>query len=152
PVDLGLQNAGVWETLANGDRVWRLRISSPGAYSLSAIFSRFVLPGGSSLFVYDDAGNQMLGSYDDRNVKDDHEFAIEPLPGDAMTLEYDEPAPVAGQGELQLRSVIHDYRDILGLLKDQPGAGDASGACEVDVNCPIGAPWVNQRNSVTVLL
>lgn len=32
-VTLGLDNAGTWTELANGDRVWRLRIAAPGAQS-----------------------------------------------------------------------------------------------------------------------
>ncbi len=152
PVDLGLQNAGAWETLGNGDRVWRLRISSPGAYTLSALFSSFRLPAGASLFVYNDDHSHTLGSYDERNVKEDGEFSFEPVAGDAMTLEYYEPAVVTGRGELRLSAVIHDYRDILTLLDSKVGPGDASGACEVDVKCPQGAPWQSQQRAVTVLL
>ncbi len=31
-----LNNSGTWDTLENGDRLWRLRIVCPGAYSLIA--------------------------------------------------------------------------------------------------------------------
>jgi len=31
-VNLGTDNAGTWTELANGDRVWRLRILAPGAF------------------------------------------------------------------------------------------------------------------------
>jgi len=152
PVDLGLDNAGAWETLPNGDRVWRLRISSPGAYSLSAVFGAYDLPGGSSLFVYDDARTGVLGGYDDRNNQENGEFAFQPLAGSAMTLEYYEPAPVKGQGKLRVQSVIHDYRDIITIMDKDGGPGDAAGACEVDVNCPQGAPWQVHKRAVTLIL
>ena len=35
---------GTWEELADGSRLWRLRIASPGALSLSLGLSRFDLP------------------------------------------------------------------------------------------------------------
>ncbi|HKE01748.1 MAG TPA: IPT/TIG domain-containing protein [Planctomycetota bacterium] len=152
PVDFGLDGSGVWESLANGDRVWRLRIHSPGAFSLSAVFSRFVLPPGGAFYVYDDSGMEVLGAYDRRNENANGQFAFEPLPGDVMTLEYDEPAAVAGRGEIRIQSVIHDYRDILRILKEQAGSPDAtSQPCEVDVNCHPGAPWQKPKRAVTVV-
>jgi lysyl endopeptidase len=35
-VQFNLNNSGTWDTLTNGDRLWRLRIVCPGAYSLTA--------------------------------------------------------------------------------------------------------------------
>ena len=152
PVDLTPANSGTWSTLADGTRVWRLRIASDGAFSLGLDFGRFELPGGSQLFVYNDAMTEVAGAYDDRNNKENGEFAILPVPGDAITLEYIEPAPVAGTGRLALRSVIHDYRDLFSILKGQAAAGDASGACENDVNCPVGLPYADQKRAVTMLI
>ena len=34
-VNLTLSNSGVWTTLANGDRVWRLEIKSPNAKTIN---------------------------------------------------------------------------------------------------------------------
>ena len=42
-VDLGLANSGKWETLPNGDKLWRLNIQSQEAYSINLIFSRYKL-------------------------------------------------------------------------------------------------------------
>lgn len=33
-VNLNAKNSGTWDTLKNGDRIWRLRVICPGAYSL----------------------------------------------------------------------------------------------------------------------
>ena len=60
-VELGPSNAGVWEELPGGDRVWRLRIASDGAYSLSLAFSRLQLPRGGLLFAYDDRRETVRG-------------------------------------------------------------------------------------------
>src|SRR5689334_25211353 len=47
PVDLGLDNAGTWTTLPGGDRDWRLRVASHGAFSLGLLFSQYQLPPGA---------------------------------------------------------------------------------------------------------
>ena len=152
PVDLGPDNAGTWTALPGGDRVWRLRIASQGAYSIGLLFSAYRLPEGAALWVYNDDLSSVLGAYDDRNVKEDGEFAIEPVPGSAVTLEYFEPAAVAGLGALRIGSVVHDYRDLYTLI-DKGGAGtEAAGSCENDVNCPEGAPWQVQKRAITLLI
>jgi len=52
PVDLTPQNAGSWSRLSNGSKVWRLLIESDGAKTLNIIFSKFKIPDGATLFVY----------------------------------------------------------------------------------------------------
>lgn len=152
PVDLGLDGAGQWTALPGGDRVWRLRVASPGAFSIGLLFGDFALPPGAQLWVFDDSLAHVLGAYDERNNKANGEFAIEPVPGEAVTLEYLEPRAVAGQGLLRLSGVVHDYRDLYALIDKGAGPGDAAGACNNDVNCPEGAPWDAQSRAVTLLI
>jgi hypothetical protein len=149
PVDLGLANAGVWEDLAGGARLWRLRLSSPGAKSLALVFRRYQLPPGAELFVYDDARATVRGAFTEHENRLDGAFAMRPLRGDALTLEYFEPAAVRGRGELEIALVAHDYRDVVGLLEgtDRTGGGGTSGRCELDVACPLGATWGDQIDS-----
>lgn len=149
PVELGLTNAGSWEELGGGDRLWRLRIHSTGAKSLALVFSRYHLPPGAELYVYDDARKVVRGAYTEYENRLDGEFAIRPLRGAAATLEYYEPAAVRGQGELVLASVAHDYLDVLSLVEpgDRSGGGNTADPCEVDVACNLGTPWPNQINA-----
>src|SRR5436190_7220927 len=60
-VDLDLFNSGVWHTLQNGDRIWRLAIECPGAYSINFEFSEYVVPNGAQVFVYNEAGEVLGG-------------------------------------------------------------------------------------------
>jgi hypothetical protein len=151
-VDLGIGNAGVWETLPDGGFVWRLRIASPGAHSLSLIFSEFRLAPGAELFVYDDDRSTVRGAYTAANQKEDGEFSIQPIGGDSVTLEYREPLAALGESALRVGGVVHDYRDVLAILRDSSGVSAASAACETDVNCPVGAPWVNQIRATIRLI
>ena len=52
PVDLDAIRDGTWETLRDGSRTWRLRVVSPGAFSLNFGFSRFRLPDGATVHFY----------------------------------------------------------------------------------------------------
>ena len=42
--EINLFNSGNWETLKNGDRIWRTGIQSDGAYSINLVFDDFFLP------------------------------------------------------------------------------------------------------------
>src|SRR5262249_854479 len=84
-VDLDLSNSGAWEELGGGDRVWRLRVESPGAKSLAFVFRRFQLPVGGELYVYDDAHRTVRGAYTELENRLDGEFALRPTRGAAIT-------------------------------------------------------------------
>jgi hypothetical protein len=152
PVELDLASSGAWEELAGGGRVWRLRIHSPGAKSLSLVFERFQLPAGGELFVYDDARKEVRGAYTEHEHRPDGTFAMRPLRGDALTLEYFEPAGAPSRGEIALSAVAHDYRGVLDWLEPQDRSGGGGGNCEVNVACPLGSTWGNEINACVKIL
>ena len=41
--------SGQWTDLPNGDRVWRLRITAPGAQAITLLYDQFYLPPGATL-------------------------------------------------------------------------------------------------------
>jgi hypothetical protein len=91
----------------------------------------------------------VLGAYSALNDKESGEFAIEPLPGEALTLEYVEPDWVSFPGEVRLAEVVHDYR---GAFAAGGAAYSAAGACEVDVNCPQGANFQDEKRAVALII
>jgi hypothetical protein len=153
PVELDLQNAGVWAALPDGGRVWRLRLASPGAYSLNIQYDRFHLPPGAEFFLSSDDQSQVIGAFTEYNssCSVDGSFATQPLPGDAVVLEYYEPAWAAFTGEIRLSSVVHAYRNVFGRVESDRGYGD-SGSCNNNVNCPEGAPWQTEKRAVVMIL
>jgi hypothetical protein len=62
-VNLNLENSGTWETLENGDKIWRLKIFSEDAYSINLIFDNFWLPENAQFFVYSEDRNMVLGAF-----------------------------------------------------------------------------------------
>ena len=147
-VHLNLANAGAWETLPGGDRVWRLGIRSPGALSLNLAFDRYDLPPGAELFVRSADGETVLGAFTEANNKPGGHFATSLVPGDELVLEYREPAAAPFPGELSLISVTHGYRDVTGYTKE---LGE-SGPCNHNVHCPpLTDGWDDPVRSVVML-
>jgi lysyl endopeptidase len=141
--DLSLDNSGSWSTLLNGDRVWRLDIQLEGAMSVNFEFSDYVVPEGAMVYVYTPRGER-LGGFNAESNPGRTELGVGLLPGDRITIEYNEPAAVAGQGRLRIGRVTQGYRDSFGLKK---GFGESL-ACNNNVICPEGEPWGTQIRSV----
>jgi hypothetical protein len=59
-VDYGFED-GQWTDLENGDRIWRMLISSPGALSLNFIFDDFYMPQGASMYIYNHDQSDLIG-------------------------------------------------------------------------------------------
>ena len=149
-VDLEFTNSGVWETLATGDRIWRLDVESEGAFSLNFTFDGFHLPEGATFHIHNEFG--VLGAFTSSNNSETGEFATDLLKGDHATLEYYEPSTASGQGTLGLKKIVHAYRDIVTL--GQPTAmGGPSGPCNINVACPAGIGWENEiAGSVRIVM
>ena len=140
-----MMDAGTWTDLPNGDRIWRLALECPEAFSIGLVFSEFVVPHGGLVFLYNNAGEQrgayMAGSGGGTVLATDH------LSGERITIEYFEPAAVLGEGSLAIGRVTHAYRDVLKLQRD---LGD-SGACNINVICPQGDEWRDQIRAVALI-
>lgn len=144
--DISMENSGTWTEMANGDRVWRVAIHCPEAYSINFEFHEYVVPAGASVFVYNDL-DEVLGSFTAESNPGHTELGVTQLSGDRITIEYVEPLAVRGQGRLRVGQVTHAYRDIMGLSK---GLG-TSGSCNNNVICPEGDPWRAQIRSVAMI-
>ena len=153
-VDLDINNSGEWINLENGDRVWRLGIISEGAVSLNFVFDQYHLPKGGKVFVYDTDKKQLLGSFTSENASEENALGVGFVLSDRIIITYHEPAEVAGQGYLHINKITHGYRNafanVEGLEKSGPFGN--SGACNVNVNCPVGLPYDIQKRSVGLIV
>lgn len=144
PVSYSLSNAGTWTDLPNGDRLWRLKIDAQGALATSLYYKDFHLPEGATLFVYNANQTQLIGSFTSDNNQETGLFATEILKGNVSVIEYYEPLAVKGQGRFTISGVNNIYSDKIPETKTV----GASGSCNVNVNCPEGANWQNQKRAV----
>lgn len=144
--DLSLSNSGVWHELPNGDRVWRIAIQCPRAYSINFEFHDYVVPEGAEVFAYNDLGEH-LGAFNAESNPGNTVLGVTQLPGERITIEYVEPAAVRGLGSLRIGQVTHAYRDLFNSAK---GLGD-SGSCNNNVICAVGDAWRAQIRSVAMI-
>ncbi len=147
PVDISPDHSGSWTTLTDGREVWRATVSTPGALALSAYFDRFHIPEGGKLFIYDPDKNKVIGAFTALNNSKSGLFATELIPGGEMTLEYVKPAGSDLFPLLHLNEITYAYRGV-GFLDKYGYNPGSSGTCEVNVNCPEGDDWQNQKRGV----
>lgn len=152
-VNYGLED-GTWDTLENGDRVWRLAVESPGALSLNFIFDEFYMPEGASVYLYSDDKKDLLGAYTAIQNQESGILGTWLVKGEKVWIEYFEPAAVQGQGKLHIAKATHGYRSSESFSSNR-GLND-SGNCNLDVDCPIGDDWTelkdHNKKSVGILL
>lgn len=143
---------GAWETLENGDRLWRVHINPQNAKATNLYFDDFYMPIGATLHVYNPDKTEILGGFGAHNNSEKNVFATALIYGEDIIVEYFEPAAVKNQGRLHISGVNHAYR-MVNNPKDTSDYG-SSGDCEVNVNCsPEGDGKTEQRDaSVRILV
>lgn len=155
--NITLDNSGNWSELPNGDRIWRLRVTSQGAEALIPYYNLFYLPQGSTLHVYTPERDEVIGAFTPANNPADGLYCTGLIHGETCILEYYEPKEVQGQGKISINAIGHAYRMVSDYFPrstsatQQLGFGNAEG-CEVNVNCSEGDNWQNQKRAVVCIL
>ena len=146
--------AGAWETLPGGDRVWRLRVASPGALWLVLGFGAFRPAEGAELWVYAPDRARILGPFTRADERGDGRLWLPPVEGDELVLELDWPAALRDAvPQVALGTLSHGYEPWGSIGRaGKAGEPDAAGSCNIDVNCPAGAAWQDEKRGVVHLL
>ncbi len=144
-VNISPQNAGSWTTLANGDRQWKLRVSSEGAEALSFLFQTFKIYGGTTLEIKNNQGALLHPLLTQKDVEDHFMYDAALCSGDEMVLVLTEPKHVT-PSELFIDRMIYNYRATGTSTEEKINESEA---CEVNVNCtPVGDNWQDEKRGV----
>lgn len=143
PVDLNPENSGTWETLPDGNLLWRLQVEMDGAEASSLYFDKYTLPSGAKLFVYTVDKSHVIGAFTEVNNHESGLMATEMIPGGSFVIELTLPYDMKDQLELLISEVGYNYRSTGFNVTDK---GDLS--CMVNVKCPTANTWQSQVNSV----
>ena len=145
-VDIDIKKVGIKTTLVDGGNLWQLKIHCPDAYSINLIYSNFRLAKGSKFFIYNKDRTMILGAFTPEVSNNPYnEFATDLVQGNTIVLEYYEPAS-SDDGIINISKVIHGYVNTFSRGLDD------SAPCNVDVMCPLGNNWTNERRAVTMIL
>lgn len=139
------ENSGQWYE-AEGYRIWQAIIKSDSALSLNIIFSKYYIPDGARLFVFDKNMKYILGAFTSFNNKEYKKLGVYPIPGDEIVIQYEEPENALFKGELEIGEVNHDYLGIFNLKNRWDRR--LSEWCQVDVNCEFESGLDKQKHSV----
>ncbi len=152
-VDYDFKKMALLNTLANGDKLYRLSVQSDNAYAMSVFFDQFVLPKGAKLFIYSKDKKYVLGAFTYQNNKKTGTLPTDFVKGNEIIIEYYEPYKVEFEGQLNIGSISHDYKNIFFKLNDfstpiLDGYFNNSYSCNIDIMCPEGADWQDEKHSV----
>jgi len=145
PVFFGTDNSGVFQT-SNKLQIWRIGLWSPDARGLGLIFDRFDLDDGEKVFVYSPGKTQMLGAFTGENMNKNKILAVMPLPNDSIIIEFQFISN--RMDALHIGSVVYDYLGIYSAISAKDEWYNASGPCNVDINCTEGQDWQSEKNAV----
>ncbi len=149
-VDISMENAGVWATLSNGQRLWQCAIQSPGGLGLTLLFDEFSLPVGAKFYAYSPDHQHLLGAYTDKSCLPSGKFLIGILPGETAYLECIVPAAVVGDTKVHIYRADVSY-DKHGMTGAEFNFGQSL-PCNVNVNCPTGSNWQVEKKGVARIL
>ncbi len=135
---------GTWERLPGGHWLWRLRIHSQDARSLSLAFTTFKIPRGASLSVYGPDQTIVRGPYTHQDATNgQHRTPI--VKGDELIVELHVPHGRRSNTDIAIGKVVHGYRS---LFSRSGRSSSKSGTCNVDVACEEADPWREQVSAV----
>lgn len=154
PVDYTLHNSGTWQQLSDGSQLWRLKITVTNSRAVGLYFKKFWLPENAKVYVYSENKEQVLGAFTSEN-NSAAEFAIQPIKGETLIIEYFQPAGVAEMATIELENVSFIHRGIesmsFGISRDASSFGD-SGNCQININCSEGNNWQDEKRSVVKII
>ena len=136
---------GTWEYLPDGSRLWRLRIYSKEARSLNLGITRFFLPGGAKLWIYNEERSYIEGPYMDKDKTRD-QLWTPVIPGHQIVIELYVPLGSPGNPDLLIGKVNHGFLDF--GMNTSPSRERAP--CNIDVACPEARPWWKQIRSTAL--
>jgi hypothetical protein len=137
-VNVALSQRGTWETNAQGDVVWRLRVAAEGARTINLGFTEFHLPESAVLTVEGADGTSRIRPFTHLD-NDGHRQLWTPVVfDDEVVVELVVAPEELEEVALTLGRVGQGYR---GFGYKSAGPQFVSGSCNVDVVCPEGDPW-----------
>jgi len=149
------ENAGTWSDAPNGDRIWRLEISSKGAEAIGLYYDKFEIPKNGKLFIYSADHSQIIGAYTSKNNPKHQNFATEAIYGDNIIIEYNETHSNNGSKKisynqnfnLSISNIAYFYKGFINYSKSEKV--NESDDCEININCsPVGDDWQDEKRGV----
>ena len=136
PGDVSLSSAQHGEWQVTGDQaIWRLKLHSEEALSLSVTLTRMQLPQAATLSLYDGQGQRWHGPLSSAQLTRHAQFWSPLVPGNELVVELRTPKAERADTSLSINQVQHGFRDLSLFSK--------SGSCNIDVACSQADAWTD---------
>lgn len=145
------RQAGVWQTLSDGSRVWRLRLKATQAKGLAFELDSVSLGLRSTLHFFSADGKQIYQVFQSGKIQTNI------IKGEEIWVEYyqhasDDNSP---QTFFCIKRIFYDYKtnvqNNIGQALSTENLGDAL-ACEINVNCTQGANFQQEKRGIVRIL
>lgn len=147
PVNINVVRQASWVTSGDYDYgKFTLRVKR--AQTLSINFSDFYLPGGTEMYIYNKDAEMITGPITEAENNEHKLWGSAILKGDELTIEIKIPSNEKERLGLTITNVAYGYKDI--FVSKVSGFGQ-SGSCNINVLCPAGSSWANERNAVAYI-
>jgi len=150
PVEIDLANDGAWIKLPGGGEMCKLAVHVDNAQALTVYCSTFEIPKGGELYLYNHDQKQIIGSLTNRTNPKQQSFAMEMIQGETLTFEYFQPAGLIVKPRVLVSEIGYAYRSVENFFR--LGVKGNADTCEVNINCPEGEGWQDQKNGVARIL
>ena len=139
-----------------GTDIYRLEIDMEQTpVGLNLYYSDFFIPQGGRLYIYTPGGDQLLGAYTHETHPRHGAFASEPLSGNKLILDYEAPHGSA-MPSIQISGVGYLYRSAMQAMPKLEQEDDSDPGkdryCQINVNCPEGDNWQEQKSSSVIYM
>lgn len=138
--------------------ITRYHIKCPGALSINLLYSKFWLAPGVTFYLYKPDKSQLAGGFTNANNtsatrETARSFGTELIYGEEVILEVFEPEAVAGQSIINISDIVHGYRSLnFPARHEHNNSTEASGSCQVNVNCSEGSNWQDEKRGIVRIL
>ncbi len=136
--------------ISSGGEVWKLKITSKEATSLSLIFDEFELPEHAVMYLYNEERTMLMGPITATANNKEGTFGTDVIQGSSVIIEYYDPYGSIEQAGFHISKIAHGYRGLEGMNQEKE-YGD-SDDCNNDIRCAVGGPWCVEARAVSLIL
>lgn len=151
PVLVSPGTHGTWEQLDATWSLWRLRVQAPGASHVNFGFTQFHLPPSGRLMVYSSDYQNVVRPFTAADHAPSGELWTPVVGGEEVVIEVYVQTAQQAQVALVLSQIGSGYRFFGAGATALIGVDAPSGPCQVDVACPVSAPWALEIPSVAAI-
>ena len=149
PIDV--LDAGIITIINDTLEVRAIEIESKNALFISLIFNEFSIPKGDEMYVYNRQKTVLMGPFTFRNNPQKMIYATDIIEGDHIIIEYHRNRKNNMDiNKVLISRIIHGLNPL--LIDNFTEATRDANDCFVDVNCPEGDGWDDQKNGTCYIL